>query len=1383
MSLGTYLEASWLSLASHPLLSIPTQDPSFFDIMRLSSLPDVNPTDFLHSFFSEKRSATIKAPLPQSGTFANDASGTVASQLYRIASASAVHSQESGVFTFSVAFPLIFIPASPLKVGSRTFSTPFFAPLGLSRMKAQFDFKEQSIIFEGLDDEASAIVVNRALLLYLQLKNGIETDGLYQDETPVTNPYYEINGLARFIFENLHQQPPPSFTKETKVMPMPTTRDLGSKPLLYMAGAIGSFPDSCHAAFRDLKAFEDGEPTAGPLRHYSFIKANPKRAEPPVAITFDSDLLQGTYPITHANPDQLAAVQSSIQSTIMMVQGESGTGKTTTLLNIVSEHLVLARRVLFVSRHFQTMAKVYEELTALGLDSLTILIADPDRDHHLAYKKLREQLRILPDLNRNDQLNPKLQQANLDVVNSYNSLLPLQNAYLHPLSKTMTVQDAVNQWVNLNSPANLTIDLAEENIDLKQIEQFGPVILSAIEKAEQIAFLTNPWRQAFGLDINSYNELGLEGIKRELRTLAAAAVTVDSTLAEDLLPIDPDLDFEGQAAKREKLVAQLEEMPGHASCRPYLNRWVGVPATGIESAHKQLNELQPNLQGLMTSLDSTLTERHEQRSISSDYTFEQAIESLKEYEKNSEKSFKLTLFKKATLSAKVLSDYGLPTEASQARRLRQWMEGYMVRQDLTRFCRRTLLEVSGEGLMPDVGIRQIMGDHDFIFNFLTAVKTDPYLRSLAEWVRMSIFDVNVAPGFISLLHHSVLRLRSIVGFDQVLLNSPIVDDAWKQEVRVQLYAGKPVAGYYEPLEESVESVEGLVQLQEDLRQLPPGLQSATLQFLEQQTKGFEAMDFLMKKGLKEAMNRHIREAASGIDSNEFSFFFNKLRETQSIRQHLCTQNILEYWQQKQVSRLKATFGADPLTALGEELEQRLRLTQKLVIAGDRVLKLKETIARGFDIPQGDPLFDVAPLWMTTPEAALALFPRQPMFDVVIIDDASLLETHEALTLMARGKKVVIAGNETGPAPWSRGLTTSSVKAPDKNAEPVPSFFNEIADLPIPIFKLLNRYRPAPLEWLEWYSGELTGNGMDFPAPRPVAKAEKWFKIVRCQQGKFDRGNSAEADAVITLIKDLKSDSKVTLGVLCLSGDQTVLIESTLKQESLRDTDFAEKLTALQESGRMWIRSFSQLPPSSVDHLVISTGFSADESGKVNGIAETLSGPQNGRKLLAYLSHFMTRLTLVTSIPSSYLNPPANAGISNDGLTLFLKTFHKFINQPPSKHLPDTPPLVKWLAKQLTSKHQLAVRTSIGSGKFKVDLAVLDPHDSITPLFGIQTGLAVTGEGAILWETERDALLKETGWKTMHVDTWNLVENSDACITSIVEMVKSLMAEAEMQRRF
>jgi superfamily I DNA and/or RNA helicase len=78
------------------------------------------------------------------------------------------------------------------------------------------------------------------------------------------------------------------------------------------------------------------------------------------------------------------------------------------------------------------------------------------------------------------------------------------------------------------------------------------------------------------------------------------------------------------------------------------------------------------------------------------------------------------------------------------------------------------------------------------------------------------------------------------------------------------------------------------------------------------------------------------------------------------------------------------------------------------------MRLRQVVAAGANIEGGDPLFDVCPVWMASPETVAQIFSRTPIFDVLIFDEASQCRLEEALPVLTRAQRVVIAG-ETAAA--------------------------------------------------------------------------------------------------------------------------------------------------------------------------------------------------------------------------------------------------------------------------------------------------------------------------------------------------------------------------------
>src|SRR5207249_6523519 len=139
------------------------------------------------------------------------------------------------------------------------------------------------------------------------------------------------------------------------------------------------------------------------------------------------------------------------------------------------------------------------------------------------------------------------------------------------------------------------------------------------------------------------------------------------------------------------------------------------------------------------------------------------------------------------------------------------------------------------------------------------------------------------------------------------------------------------------------------------------------------------------------------------DSQKLRSLFQKYASLDQQRKAATRAAVLHFWATRQKERLLAATGSR-LNSAGADVRRRFTLR------GERAMRLRQVIAVAQDTPEGDPLFDLRPVWMASPETVAQIFPRRALFDVVIFDEASQCRLEEALPVLLRAKRVVIAGD-------------------------------------------------------------------------------------------------------------------------------------------------------------------------------------------------------------------------------------------------------------------------------------------------------------------------------------------------------------------------------------
>ena len=187
--------------------------------------------------------------------------------------------------------------------------------------------------------------------------------------------------------------------------------------------------------------------------------------------------------------------------------------------------------------------------------------------------------------------------------------------------------------------------------------------------------------------------------------------------------------------------------------------------------------------------------------------------------------------------------------------------------------------------------------------------------------------------------------------------------------------------------------------------LPAHLQSAAAAIVRQDVPSDVALPVLRKASDANELVRRLRadHLLMTADGQQLHGSFTRYQQLDATKKHLTRQAILHHWASKQKEQLLAATGSR-LNGQGADLRRRL------TIRGERAMRLRQVVAAGQEIEGGDPLFDLRPVWMASPETVAQVFARKPLFDVVIFDEASQCRLEEAMPVLLRASRVVIAGD-------------------------------------------------------------------------------------------------------------------------------------------------------------------------------------------------------------------------------------------------------------------------------------------------------------------------------------------------------------------------------------
>ena len=439
------------------------------------------------------------------------------------------------------------------------------------------------------------------------------------------------------------------------------------------------------------------------------------------------------------------------------------------------------------------------------------------------------------------------------------------------------------------------------------------------------------------------------------------------------------------------------------------------------------------------------------------------------------------------------------------------------------------------------------------------------------------------------------------------------------------------------------------------------------------------------------------------------------------------------------------------------------------------------------------LLDALPVWLLSPETATLLFPRAPVFDLVIFDEASQCTVENGLPVLMRARRAVIAGDERQMPPSNffkvgddadEDLSESGIEA------------REMFDAESLLVLARHRTRRMGLSWHyrcrheeliafsnhAIYGGEL--NTIPSTVSRLAPAAVHWLDVA---DGSYDNGaNLPEARTVIDQVEHLlQRPDKPSLGIVTFNLTQRRAILDEIDRRVSADAGFAElwlRANAVPRiDDRPFVKNLESVQGDERDVIIFSLGYAPVERTRRNGQTERYVparfGPlgQRGgeRRLNVAVSRAKQEIFVVASFEPHMLSV---ARSKHDGPRLF-KGFLQFAHQlaagqrnqaeqtlkaaggtaarlrhPDSGSLPASwVPLNAQLALALDALG-IQCELDVGTSDFRVPLAVVDPDAPQRYRLGILFDEAVSAESVFERHVHIPNVLASRGWKLLRISS-------------------------------
>jgi hypothetical protein len=1419
MILRTMLQRLYASLISGPGLNArPHNSRQRIDVLELQHLQGTDPATILTQLLTHpERKLDFPGKVPnfqrpqyppsewsdeqRRAERASDQQARVLNKLRDITEDATDYYNDYGEHALYLGFPLFSLPPTDERQGfrsNRVLAPVALVPINLSVRRGA----GAGVTLEVVGSGADLVQPNPALMAWLEQQTGVSTETLFADDAG-EDPWREIAAVLALLKKATGMGEEIAFDAGTKLAPVPRTDNLSAKPTLIPGAILGLFPMANPGLLRDTRWMTENEATLkNPLPPFlspqalaeAEVNTIPEAKEfdhaagaAKAARDFAAELL-----VTHADPCQAEAVRHARASAALVIHGPPGTGKSQTIANIIGDHLARGERVLFVCDKRTALDVVKYRLDSMGLGSLCGVIHDPQRDRSAFYLGLRERLEnlaqdaTLADPTRDlDLINQRLNALHAELRGNFDRLHATGGG-------AESFHQLCGEWLGLRTLGG--VDLPETDgltMDLLKAHRADGEEVST--RGLKARWPENPFRDRLGMTVSQWLATTPADIRQALERVRQAAREADQHAGPGLLPLDPHLPALEQAAARSALADRLTDaaqrglvdvaakLAGDAGGK----RWHGeLGALAHEGAllNQPLDrELYLQVKGAVPPLgdcNRQLLALNEWNAIAASWT----------------RFFAFGKKKRAALALAPLALGFTPESLARAHTFYTALKARHLWTDL----RDRVLGIESANLPADDvltalrdGLPEVLAVLETADHPANALVRSPALTALKDLAAQ-------AGALIDNLRRSAKRATAIHRLEQSLASSALFTSPAIGGLSAGWRANGPAEPGCQAFIDHADTLDDAVRLIDRLHTLPPPLQTAYSDAAARGLPWIDAEPALRAAALAREIRRRLREddGLARIDTQRVDAAFSELLHRTGEKTELVRRKILHRWQGRWRERLLAATGSR-LNSLGAALRQRL------FVRGQKAMKLRQMIAAGADSEGGDPLFELCPVWMAGPATVAQIFPREALFDVIVFDEASQCRLEEALPVLLRGRRVVIAGDPK-QLPPTRFFEQSLAESDDTAAETAEEVFvqqqSEAEDLLTAALNLnvqeafLDVHYRSRNEALIGFSNDAFYGGRLQPIPgHPRNRAfEAPIKLVRVDGEYRDRGNEAEAKAAANLVAELLDEKEPpSIGLACFNLNQRDLILDALEEKAAQDRTFADRLEiARHRRGRdsfegLFVKNLENVQGDERDHIIISTTFGTDAKGKFRRNFGALSRAGGERRLNVLVTRARSMIHVLTSIPRpEYASPEPLADGQRptgrhqlyaylryaEGLQARFEEWQTDIETAqrnaaatcqaqPTRHASK---VAEALGQHLLDGHNIGSTIYWGNDGFCVDVALANPALPADVTIGVLADFTryLKTPDPIAWEHFRSQVLTSQGWHLHRIWTPSLFRDPE-----------------------
>lgn len=1351
----------------------------------------------------------------------------VVNKLRAISEDARTYEQDTGVHVLNIGYPLLRLPSGALSAGRKVLAPIAFIPIAVTIRRGAKVQIELACRAEGVD----RVAPNTALLAWMDQVQKQTSPEMFADEEG-EHPWAEVAELVRLVARRLDIAIPSPFGGEAmpptwaptvtdlNLRPAPKSDDPSTQPQIVNAAVLGLYPMANQGLINDMTALASGEPTSGPIE--SFLNVDARFYDEPAPPPASEDApaspaakrprkLGEERLVSQADPGQARAVTMSRTSKGLVIHGPPGTGKSQTITNVIGDHLARGERVLFVCDKRTALDVVHFRLKHLELGDLCAVVHDPQRDQRELYREIRGQVEELASAKSNKSADKELAQVDAELVALHAKLGEYRRALMDPPHDgEQSLHELMGTWLSLPEHS-WKFDTSLSKLDYADYRAATIGLGELFRRAQAASFAENPWRTAANPDLPAFLHRTMADLRESLGEIVQRAQHAAALADSEIQPFAPDVPLLEQGQRRVALAGRVKQLVSDTSSesRQY---WAAKGAATAKQAGGRFREIG----ALVSRISAGAALDVELFSIVRDHVpdvqpIAAKLGALNAYLEIAGKWYAFLQPGRKSAASAVLREFGLTLSIENATRTKSFLEAVKDRKIVAQL----LAEIGAiarfdSGVLPeDDVIERAAAEHLAVVSLLNDVQSDPMLHTLRPTLVRALADASIADSFVRGLEKSGPRARALDALRQAAQSEAVFARGWVKSVEAHMDGE-----LFSALAQATDTIEDVIRVTVGLQQLPPALAPAASLMVDHSVAPDEAIGAMRRTVLSGEITRRLDAdpQLQSLDERNLRTAFDRYVQLDAHKKTLVRDSILHRWRAVQKERLLASTGSR-LNSLGADVKRRFTMS------GQRAMRLRRVIELGCIIEDGDPLFDLRPIWMASPETVAQLFARQPIFDVVIFDEASQCRLEEALPVLTRAKRVVIAGDpqQLPPTRFFESAVVSSDESDEVESDQqlFESRQSQTEDL---LAAALNldvheayldvHYRSRNSDLIAFSNEHFYHKRLQtIPGhPRNLAKYAP-LTIDRANGVYEDGENPIEAERVCQIVRELlhRADPP-SIGVACFNVSQRDLILEKLEDLAAEDEEFASKLaSARTRNGKdsfegLFVRNLENVQGDERDHIIISTTYGPDAKGKFYRRFGPLLRVGGGRRLNVLITRARQEVHLVTSIPSDAyrgLEPVPPGTVAGGAWLLFgylryaeelnqnYEIARRVLNQTEadatatvgSRPTGRPSAFAAALARLLADKHNIGSQVHWGNDGFCIDVALSHPRRAEDVTIGILCDATRfdQADDMVEWDIFQAAIHESQGWQLHRVWTPHFFRDPHGHVRRIVDRVNKFLA--------